>query len=188
MELRTPAPNHSLVARQTNQRIDNASRDDLRDIRAAYEHARAMQRDTGFSIWPVFPDATILDEISKGQLYRVIIEDSIVGVFSIAHEDPAIWGSHECGRHLYLHRVARAAGYPGRGLMDVVLEWVADECTRLGRDGIRLDTWATNTVLIDFYLRRGFHLVEERRLGADARLSPHYHHNSFALLERSCGG
>lgn len=175
------------MTQDTDLRIDNASRDDLRDIRAAYEHARAVQRDTGYSIWPEFADAAILDEIRTGQLYRVLIGDSIVGVFSIAHEDPAIWGAHERGRHLYLHRVARAAGYPGRGLMDVVLAWVADECTRLGRDGIRLDTWATNTVLIDFYLRRGFHLVEERRLGADARLPPHYHHNSFALLERSCG-
>ena len=143
MELRTPARDHSLVAQQTNQRIDNASRDDLRDIRAAYEHARAMQRDAGSSIWPEFSDAAILDEIRTGRLYRVLMDDSIVGVFSLAHEDPAIWGA--------------------------------------------MDTWAANTALIDFYMRRGFHLVEERRLGADSRLPPHYHHNSFALLERSCG-
>ena len=47
-----------------------------------------------------------------------------------------------------------------------------------------MDTWAGNTALIALYERRGFRLVEERRLEADPRLAEHYHGNSFALLER----
>jgi ribosomal protein S18 acetylase RimI-like enzyme len=176
------------VAQQTNHRIDRASRDDLRDIRAAYEHARAMQQDRAVTAWPEFSDAAILDEIRAGRLYRVLIDDDVVGVFSIALEDPAIWGAHERGRHLYLHRIARAASYPGRGLVDVVLAWAERECIRLGRDGLRMDTWASNAALIDFYQRRGFRLVDERRIEAEPRLPSHYHHNTFALLERSCGG
>lgn len=167
-------------------RIDPATPRDLTDIRAAYEHGRSTQHEQGSIVWPEFSDAAILQEIEKKQLFRVSLDGVTVGVLSVADEDPAIWGPHERGAHLYLHRIARAAIYPGRGLMDAILTWAGHRCTALGRDGLRMDTWASNTTLIAFYQRRGFHLVEERRLGEDPRLPPHYHGNAFALLERSC--
>jgi GNAT superfamily N-acetyltransferase len=167
-------------------RIEPAASHDIPDIRAAYEFARATQREQGSVVWPEFSDAAILGEIATEQLFRVVIDDATVGVFSLGYEDPAIWGPHEGGAHLYLHRIARAAHYPGRGLMDVILTWAEERCRLLGRDGLRMDTWASNRPLIEFYLRRKFHLVEERQLGVDPRLPPHYHGNVFALLERSC--
>src|SRR5260370_14221048 len=167
-------------------RIEPATSHDITDIRAAYEFARATQREQGSVVWPDFTDATILGEIDEQQLFRVVIDGAIVGVFSLAYEDPAIWGPHERGAHLYLHRIARAAQYPGRGLMDVILTWAEQQCRRVGRDGLRMDTWASNALLIAFYLRHGFHLVQERRLGADPRLPPHYYGNVLALLEQSC--
>lgn len=166
-------------------RIEPATPHDLADIRAAYEHGRATQREQGSMVWPEFTDAAILREIDARHLFRVVDEDAVVGVFSVAYEDAAIWGPHERGAHLYLHRIARAADYPGRGLMDAILTWADDQCTVLGRAGLRVDTWASNTALISFYQRRGFRLVGERRLGVDPRLPPHYHGNAFALLERS---
>jgi ribosomal protein S18 acetylase RimI-like enzyme len=166
--------------------IEPATAADLSDIRAAYAHARATQREQGSSVWPEFTDTAILAEIAAEALYRVVIDQSIVGVFSVAYEDSAIWGAHEVGAHLYLHRIARAARYPGRGLVDVILAWADQQCTRLKRSGLRMDTWASNGALIGFYLRRGFHLVEERRLDVDPRLPPHYYGESFALLERTC--
>ena len=168
-------------------RIEPATATDLADIRAAYEHARATQREQGSIVWPEFADESILEEIRERQLYRVLSDHAIVGVFSLVHADPAIWGPHERGNHLYLHRIARAVHYPGRGLTDVILSWAAQQCTLLRRDGLRMDTWASNTPLIDFYLRHGFRVVGERRLGADPRLPPHYHGSTFALLERACG-
>jgi GNAT superfamily N-acetyltransferase len=167
-------------------RIEPATPHHIHDIRAAYEFARTTQREQGSEVWPEFSDAAILGEIDAHQLFRVVMDDATVGVFSLAYEDPAIWGPHERGAHLYLHRIARAAEYPGRGLIDVILAWAHERCRLLRRDGLRMDTWASNTALIGFYLRRGFHLVEERRLGADPRLPPHYHGNVFALLECPC--
>ncbi|MHB1298857.1 MAG: GNAT family N-acetyltransferase [Gemmatimonadaceae bacterium] len=167
-------------------RIEPASPVDLADVRAAYAHGRAMQRDQGAIVWPEFGDAAMLGEIDAGHVFRVMVEDTVVGVFSVAYEDAAIWGSHERGTHLYLHRIARAAAFPGRGLMDAILTWAEERCRALGRVGLRLDTWADNIALIAFYQRRGFRLVGERRIGVDQRLPPHYHGNAFALLERSC--
>jgi ribosomal protein S18 acetylase RimI-like enzyme len=173
------------VSETSSWRCEVASRADLPDVRAAYEHARTMQRERSAIVWPEFADDAILREIEDLRLFRVVIDDTLAGVFSVAYDDSAIWGSHERGEHLYLHRIARAAGCPSRGLVDAVLSWATERCTSLGRAGLRMDTWASNTALIEFYRERGFHLVEERRLGADPRLPSHYHGNAFALLERA---
>lgn len=165
--------------------IEPASPDDLSAVRGIYEHARVVQRARHSIQWPEFSNATILSEIERGRLFRVSADDSIAGIFSVAYEDGAIWGPHERGAHIYLHRIARAPASPG-GLVDLILIWADAECLRLGREGLRMDTWARNAALIAFYGERGFRLVEERRLGDDPRLAAHYHGNSFALLERAC--
>jgi ribosomal protein S18 acetylase RimI-like enzyme len=165
--------------------MEVASRADLPDVRAAYEHARAMQRERNAIVWPQFADDAILREIDEQRLFRAVVDDTAAGVFSVAYDDSAIWGSHERGEHLYLHRIARAAACPSRGLVDAVLSWATERCRSLARAGLRMDTWASNAPLIEFYRRRGFRLVEERRLGADPRLPPHYHGSTFALLERN---
>jgi ribosomal protein S18 acetylase RimI-like enzyme len=167
-------------------RIEPATPEDLAEIQAAYEDARFKQQTLGAIVWPEFTEAQILAEIDTRHLFRVVAVDAISGVFSIATEDPAIWGAYERGAHLYLHRIARAARHPGRGLMDGILAWAEQRCAALRREGLRMDTWASNTNLIAYYQRYGFRVVDERRLVADPRLPAHYHGNVFALLERAC--
>ena len=92
----------------------------------------------------------------------------------------------ERGEHLYLHRIARAAAYPGRRLLDAVLTWASARCRALGRAGLRMDTWASNGALLAFYERQGFRLVGRRRIGVEPRLPAHYHGEELALLEAPC--
>jgi ribosomal protein S18 acetylase RimI-like enzyme len=169
--------------RLTPLRIEPATVHHLDVVRAAYSDARATQRAQGASLWPVFSDESIVAQIASGQLFGVMAADALVGVFTVAYEDAAIWGQRERGAHVYLHRIARVSSYAGRGLMDAVLEWARDHCRALGREGIRMDTWATNERLIALYVRYGFRVLERRRIGNDPRLPPHYHGNEFALLE-----
>lgn len=166
-------------------RVEPATSADLPAVRAAYADGRRIQKEQGSVVWPEFSDAAILGEIEDGRLLRVVDdEDALVGVFSVAYEDAAIWGEHERGAHLYLHRIARAAGYPGRGLIDAVLAWAGARCEALGRAGLRMDTWASNVALVAYYRRLGFRLVDRRRIAADPRLPAHYHGIELALLER----
>jgi GNAT superfamily N-acetyltransferase len=167
--------------------IELASPADLPMIRVAYEHGRTLQRETGSSVWPEFGDDAILAEVNRGSLFRVIDDEGApAGIFTVADEDPAIWGTLERGSHIYLHRIARAPDWSGRGLMDAILSWAIDRCRMLGREGIRIDTWGENAPLISFYESRGFSLAGRRQIGADPRLPPHYHGGEFALLERPC--
>ena len=70
-------------------RIEVASLNDLPDVRAAYEHARAMQRERSAIVWPEFADDAILREIEDQRLFLVVISDILAGVFSVAYDDSA---------------------------------------------------------------------------------------------------
>lgn len=166
-------------------RIASATAEHLPAIRAAYADARAIQRAAGGEVWLEFLDAAILAEINAGHLFRVLDGEALAGVFTVAYEDPIIWGDMERGAHIYLHRLARATAYPGRGLLDAVLAWARAECRRLGREGLRIDTWASNSALVALYERAGFTLVGHTRTPADDRLPAHYHGTELALLEET---
>jgi len=165
-------------------RVEPAAPAHLDQIRAAYADGRARQLAQETSAWPEFSDSAILDEIRSGSLLRVVDGSTFVGVFSVEYEDALIWGDDERGAHIYLHRIARASTYPGRGLVDAALAWAIARCAELGREGLRIDTWASNHALIAFYQARGFTLLGTRRMGDDPRLRPHYHGLELALLER----
>jgi ribosomal protein S18 acetylase RimI-like enzyme len=160
-----------------------ASADALAAIRSAYDSARQVQRARSESVWPEFSDESIVSQIDAGCLFCVVDGEEFLAVFTVAHEDRLIWGDRERGAHLYLHRIARTATSAGRGIVDAVLSWARAECRRLGRDGLRLDTWANNPKLVALYERHGFHLVGSRRMGIEPGLSPHYHGIELALLE-----
>ncbi len=164
--------------------VEPATPSHLDDIRAAYANGRAHQAAQHAPVWPEFTDRSILDEIEAGRLFRVTSEDEFVGVFSIAYEDPAIWGERERGAHIYLHRVARAATSPTRGLFDAVLRWSFAKCEVLGREGVRMDTWGDNAPLIAYYQSLGFTLLDKRRIPKDQRLPDAYYGLELALLER----
>lgn len=164
-------------------RIETATLSDLPTVRAVYAAARDIQREQGAILWPEFQQQLTITEIETGRLFRVVDGDALAGVFSVAYDDEAIWGERERGEHIYLHRIARATTYPGRGIMRPILEWAWEECRRLARVGLRIDTWASNQALIDFYERQGFHFVGVRRIGVEPRLPPHYQGEELALLE-----
>lgn len=167
-------------------RVEPLGPDQLPTVRAAYADAQAIQREHGSPIWPTFSDALILAELEAGLVFRVLDGDALVGVFSVAYEDPAIWGEYERGEHIYLHRIARSAEYAGRGLLDAVLDWSRRRCRAMRRAGLRMDTWASNTALVEYYQRHGFRFLGTRRIGDDARLPPHYNGIELALLEEPC--
>lgn len=166
-------------------RVEPTTLSDLPAIRAVYASATEIQRKQGAVLWDEFPTPLIVGEIETGRLFRIMDGVALAGVFSVAYEDEAIWGERECGAHIYLHRIARSTTHPGRGIMGAVLDWAWAECRRLGRAGLRIDTWASNKALIDFYGRQGFRFVEVRHIGVEPRLAPHYQGIELALLEAS---
>lgn len=167
-------------------RVELASRADLNAVRGAYANAKATQRQQHAPEWPGFSDESILREIDDGRLYRIMDGATIAGVFTVAYDDAAIWGDLERGAHIYLHRIARTELRASGRIMDTVMDWANASCEELGREGLRIDTWAANPALVAYYGTFGFSLLTTRRMGDDPRLPPHYHGLELALLERRC--
>lgn len=170
--------------RRARVRIRPAMPADLPAVRAAYESARILQERTGSKVWPTFADDAILREIADQHVFGVFKGATLAGVFTLLDADPVIWGDLERGEHLYIHRMARAAGCTLPGLIESILRWARQACQALGRAGIRMDTWASNAALVDYYQRHGFHVVERRTMPAESSLPPHYHGLELVLLER----
>ena len=167
-------------------RVASVRPEDLPSIRVIYADGRDRQREQGSTMWPAFTDEDILREIDAQKLYGIYQDSELAGVFSVSYDDGAIWGERERGAHIYLHRIVRARNYRGRGILNVVLEWAREQCRALGRAGLRMDTWADNTQLIDYYRGLGFECIARQPIGFDSRLPAHYHGRAFALLEQPC--
>lgn len=176
-----PAARPALAFR--TMRVEPATPADLPAIHAAYEDARAIQRAQHSPLWADFTDEMVLAEIADGRLLRVMDGDVLAGVFTVAYDDRAIWGERERGEHIYLHRIGRAAGYPGRGLLATVLAWTWARCEAMQRRGLRIDTWASNEALVALYVRQGFHVVGRHRIGVEPTLPTHYQGTELTLLE-----
>lgn len=156
---------------------------DLPAVQAAYAHARALQAARGVVAWPEFTPASIVAEIDDGRVLMVRDDGVLRGVFTVAYADSAIWAEREIGRHLYIHRMARSTDARVGGLVAAAVDWAAAQVRERGWAGVRMDTWATNAVLIAAYQSAGFTLLGTRRVPPGTGLPLHYDGLEVALLE-----
>jgi len=171
------------VTEPSGPSIVPATREHIPAILETYAHARRLQETRGAERWPEFALEEVLAEIDAERLLCVLDGQTVAGVFSIAYEDRALWDERERNDHLYLHRIAKSESAAGLSLVDVALAWARARCHQLGRSGVRMDTWASNTALIAIYERRGFAVVARKHVGRDPRLPAQYQNNDFVLLE-----
>jgi hypothetical protein len=166
--------------------IQPASLSDLSRIQAAYAEGRRRQRQYGTLVWPEFADASLMAEMRSRRLFRVMEDDAMVGTFVIAYEDAAVWGDRDRGAHVYLHRIARSPSSTSRGLLQSVIDWACAHSGELQREGVRMDTAAASSQLVDYYERAGFVIVGRHLIGPDPTLPAHYHGTEVALFEMAC--
>ena len=166
--------------------IEPASISDLSCIQEVYAEGRRRQQKRGTLIWPEFSDASLIADVRERKLFRVMDNDAMVGTFTIAYEDQAVWGERERGAHVYLHRIARSPSGTSRGLLRSVVDWACAHSRELQREGIRMDTAAASRQLIAYYEQAGFVVVGRYVIGPDPILPTHYHGTEVALFEMTC--
>lgn len=166
--------------------VQPASIDDLSRIQAAYAEDRRRQREYGTLVWPEFADASLMAEILSRQLFCVMENDAMVGTFAIAYEDSAVWGDRDRSAHVYLHRIARSPSSTSRGFLGAIVDWACVHSRELQREGVRMDTAAASSQLVEYYERAGFVIVGRHLIGPDPTLPAHYHGTEVALLEMAC--
>lgn len=156
----------------------------LAEFRGYWQAAIEFQARHGYPSSPVFPEALLLSEMQGGRHFAGVRADGVcTGFFSLTLTDEPIWGERERGDAVYVHRMCSNPAVRGSALASAVLLWARQHARSLGRNFVRMDTWAANRRLVDYYVACGYRYIGDQPMGHDPRLSAHYHGIDLALFE-----
>jgi len=112
----------------------------------------------GINQW-VYPWDTnrIKHDIENKLVYLLIVEDLIVGTFSIKDTDNINVDLIK-PENKYLYRIAILPEYQGKGLGSSIVEFSLDYSKNMGKS-LYLDCWAGNEKLRSFYSNTGFDFI-----------------------------
>lgn len=164
-------------------RIINTNRSDLDFIYWLFEEAISYQKKNNYFGWVDYDRKIIQKEIEEQRQFKIVIEHEIVCIFSICYSDEILWRDKEKGDAIYFHRIIVNPNFRGQKHFEKILEWGVNHLAIKKLNFIRMDTWAKNQKIIDYYRSFGFQLVENY-LAPDSVALPITHRNiELALLE-----
>jgi hypothetical protein len=154
------------------------------EFRDFWNAALAYQKAEGLPLWPAFPVGKIKAEIQSGLHFSVFLSDAVLaGYFSLALSDELIWLEKERGDAIYIHRMCRNPMRKANNLAVSILNWAYGFAAGAGRKFVRMDTWADNPRILNYYIACGFRHIGNRQLGIVPGLLPHYNNLNLALFE-----
>ena len=164
--------------------ILNSTPRDTETIFELYKLATEYQRANGYNEWKEFAPELIAAEISEKRHWKIVIDNSIACIFSVFYNDPLLWGELDNEYSIYIHRIATNPLFKGKGMTHLIIDWAKTHAGETGRKFIRMDTWADNKNLTEYYIKCGFNIVGYRQLDKEAKGLPmHYSTLSLVLFE-----
>lgn len=163
------------------QRFEKASLQHFNDIMRLFEKARLWHGEVGVSPWPEFDESEVKGNIVDGAVYVLTLNDLVIGTATVFEEDPLIWEDAEPA--FYVHRMATDRAFKGNGLSRVMIGHLAEEAKSVGKASLRLDCWAENEKLKEFYRSLGFKMLHDVFMGEAHSLPAHYWNSTTTLFE-----
>ena len=165
-------------------KIENCTSKDIDKIFWLYEQGSNYQRSQkGVVVWPRFKRELIETEIAEGRQWKLVINDSIMGVWAISFSDEQIWEAKNKDRAVYIHRIAVNPDFRGNDLVKKIVHWAKGYAKSNNKQYIRLDTMGKNIKLIEYYQKAGFSFLGMFELKNTDTLPDHYHNNPACLFE-----
>jgi GNAT superfamily N-acetyltransferase len=143
--------------------------DNLKAVLGLVEDARewlwTKDTDQWAAPWPDerSRDTRVLKGLQSGTTWIVWDGDiPAATVTTTPRRNSAVWSEPACTcdlteRAVFVHRLIAARKYAGLGLGAELIDWAGLRGQRLyGAKWIRIDVWATNKGLHDYYLKTGF--------------------------------
>ena len=87
------------------------------------------------------------------------------------------------GNSIYLHRIVVNPEFKGQRLFGTILDWAIEHSKQKGLSSIRMDTWAANPTIIDYYKSFGFAFIENYTTPDSEELPVHNRNLALTLLE-----
>lgn len=158
---------------------------DLDVISALFESAISYQKENNYPVWDVFTTEALLGFIERRCQYKVLIDGEIALVFNAEYSDTIIWRQHDQSNAVYLHQIVTNPKFKGQKLFGLVSEWAISHAKEKKLPFVRLDTWGSNTQLIQYYQSFGYRFVEFFTTPRSAEIPPYYWDLELALFEMS---
>lgn len=163
--------------------IKNTTPDDFLKVIWLFDEVIKMQHKNGYIVWESIDKLALQKDIENGLQFKIEDNKTILCVFSIQYSDPFIWQEKDQNDAIYLHRIVTNPNYKGQRLFEKVLTWAIQFAKQNGKKFIRMDTWAVNHQLIQYYRSFGFQFIENYKT-ADTKELPLQNRNlNVALLE-----
>lgn len=166
-----------------NIKIINTTKDDLATILWLFEGAMNLQGRNGYKVWSNIDKVGLEKDIINNRQYKNVSGNNILCIFSIQHNDPFIWRSKDRNDAIYLHRIVVNPNFKGQRQFGKVLNWAKQFSLQNNLKFIRMDTWADNKKIIEYYKSFGFAFIENYKTGNDAELPIQNRNLNVALLE-----
>jgi ribosomal protein S18 acetylase RimI-like enzyme len=166
-----------------NISISNTSLQDFEQIKWLFDEAIKLQNKNGYKVWDSIDEMALQKEITNNLQFKVVQNDIILCIFSIQYSDPFIWQDKDQNDAIYLHRIVTNPNFKGQRLFENVLNWAFQFAKQNKRKHLRMDTWAENHQLIDYYKSFGFHFIGNYKTTETEELPIQNRNLNVALLE-----
>ena len=164
-------------------KIVNTTKDDRDIIFYLFERAIELQGKNGYKVWDNINKAGLEKDIEKRLQYKILRGDDILCIFSIQHNDPFIWRDKDHDDAIYLHRIVVNPKFKGQKQFEKVLNWAKQFARQNALKFVRMDTWADNKKIIDYYKSFGFEFIENYKTSNASELPTQNRNLDVALLE-----
>lgn len=163
--------------------ITNTTYEDLNTVLWLFEEAIKLQGKNNYKVWDSIDTDMLKQEMENGLQYKILKDSTILCIFSIQYNDPFIWRNRDKNDALYLHRIVVNPNFKGQKQFSKVLQWAVAHALSKNLTFVRMDTWADNFKIIDYYKSFGFKFVETHRTSNTTDLPIQNRNLNVALLE-----
>lgn len=163
--------------------VVNTEMSDLEQIFELFEHSINYQEKKGYPVWRNYDKNAIIRDIADRNQYKIIIDSKTAMIFSVCYTDKIIWRDLDEGDSIYLHRIVVNPEFKGQKLFGTILDWVITHSKQKRLSSIRMDTWAANPTIIDYYKSFGFAFIENYTTPDSEELPVHNRNLALTLLE-----
>ncbi len=164
-------------------KIINTTKGDLNTVLWLFEQAIALQGKNGYKVWEGIDKIALQKDINEGLQYKIVKGNDILCIFSIQHNDPFIWRDRDQNNAIYLHRIVVNPNFKGQKQFKKVLNWAKQFTEENNLKFVRMDTWADNKKIIDYYKSFGFEFIENYKTANASELPIQNRNLNVALLE-----
>jgi ribosomal protein S18 acetylase RimI-like enzyme len=165
--------------------VMNTEMSDLDMIFSLFDRSIVYQEKNSYPVWKNYDKNAIVRDIQNKNQYKILVDSIPAIVFSICYTDKLLWRDRDQQDAIYLHRIVVNPDCKGQQLFGKIIDWAIEHARQKGLSHIRMDTWAANPTLINYYEKFGFNFVENFTTPDSKELPVHNRNLALALLEYS---